>query len=52
MKKSDDVERLNLEIEKLRKEVEELKSLMRDLVQIVFNDDDSDSDERGLYPNN
>ncbi|MGC8663794.1 MAG: hypothetical protein ACP5SF_04740 [Thermoplasmata archaeon] len=52
MKKNNDVEKLNVEVERLRKEVEELKSLMRDLVQIVFNDDDSDQDERGPFPNN
>jgi len=52
MKKNNDMEKLNLEVERLRKEVEELKSLMRDLVQIVFNDDETDPDERGPYPNN
>ncbi|MGB9814698.1 MAG: hypothetical protein ACP5G5_01300 [Thermoplasmata archaeon] len=52
MKKENEIERLNSEVKKLRKEVDELKSLMRELVQVVFNDDEDDLDEKGPFPNN
>ncbi len=51
MKKNNEIERLNIEVKKLRKEVDELKSLMRELVQVVFNEDE-DVDDKGPYPNN
>ncbi|MEL9998741.1 MAG: hypothetical protein QXW48_05345 [Thermoplasmata archaeon] len=51
MRKNNELEKLDNEVKKLRKEVDELKSLMRELVQVVFNDDD-EVDDKGPYPNN
>lgn len=52
MKKNSEIEKLNSEVKKLRKEVDELKSLMRELVQVVFTEDDDEIDEKGPFPNN